>query len=86
MPIYDLRCEKCGKKLLDEYIPVADKLPKCCDQVMRKNPVNIIHPGFPKYGLTLDNVDVKPVHFDTRNQLRDYKRKHNLQLGAMPYD
>ena len=29
---------------------------------------------------------VKPVHFETRNQLRDYKRKHNLQLGAMPYD
>jgi hypothetical protein len=70
----------------DEYVAVANKLPQCCGQVMRKNAVNTIHPGFPKGGLTLDHVDVKPVHFETRNQLRDYKRKHKLQLGAMPYD
>jgi hypothetical protein len=86
MPIYDLACTKCEKVLLDEYVPVADVLPKCCGLAMRKQAVNAIHPGFPKGGLTLTNVDVKPVHFETRNQLRDYKRKHNLQLGAMPYD
>jgi hypothetical protein len=85
MPIYDLQCEDCGNEKLDEFCHLEKLIPTCCGRVMSRK-VSRIHPGWPKYGLTLEHVEEKPVHFETKNQLRDYKRKNNLQLGAMPYD
>jgi len=86
MPIYNFECLKCGNKKIDEVVLSQDKFPTCCGKQMSKQNVYQIHPGFPKGGLTLYNVEEKPVHFDTKNQLRKYKREHNLELGALPND
>lgn len=85
MPIFDFVCDKCGKELDDEFIHNESYIPKCCKEKMRKK-IGIYHFGFPEFGITLNNVESKPVHFNSRQELINYKRKHNLQLGALPYD
>ena len=85
MPIFDLQCSVCGQKKLDEFLHNDKQIPVCCGEKMKKM-IAMIHPGFPKYGLTLTNVESQPVHFESRKQLLNYKRKHNLELGALPND
>ena len=86
MPLFDFYCKQCGKEMKDELIRDKKDLPMCCGTGMyKKVPTGIIS-GFPQFGLTLNHVDTYPVHFDTKKQLRDYKRKHNLDLGALPND
>ena len=85
MPIFDLYCKKCGSNRNDEFVHSDSFLPECCGDAMTKKPSRML-PGFPKQGLTLTNVEEKPVHFDSKRQLREYKNKHNLELGALPND
>ena len=85
MPIFDFKCSKCGREVKDEFIHNESFIPVCCKNKMKKK-IGIYHFGFPEFGITLNNVADKPIHFDSRQKLIDYKRKHNLQLGALPYD
>ena len=39
---------------------------------MRKLPSGMLS-GFPEFGLTLTNVEEKPVHFSSKKQLLEYK-------------
>lgn len=84
MPIFDLVCRKCGREI-DDFLSLNGQVPECCKKRMEKRPV-MIHSGFPEFGITLDHVEDKPVHFSSRRELIKYKREHNLQLGALPYD
>ena len=84
MPIFDLYCATCGKTLNDAYIK-SDKLPTCCTIPMSKKPSRMLS-GFPKGGITLTNVGSDPIHFDSKKELRAFKSKHDLDLGALPND
>lgn len=85
MPIFDFKCDICKHVIKDEFIHNDSYIPQCCGEKMRKLPSRMLS-GFPEFGLTLTNVEEKPVHFSSKKQLLAYKRKHNLQLGALPYD
>ena len=83
MPLYDLMCPECGNTEIDHYCSMHDDLPKCCGKFMIKQVPTGIQSGFPEFGITLTNVEEKPVHFTSKRQMREYERKHNVELGAL---
>jgi len=82
MPIFDFKCSGCGRQVLDALIRKEEEIPVCCQNQMEKIPARI-HSGFPEFGITLENVAEKPVHFSSKRQMQDYARKNNLELGAL---
>jgi len=82
MPLYDLFCTHCHRQLNDYYARKSENTPICCGERMRKK-VGTVNIGFPKGGITLTNVEDKPVHFETKSKLKKYTRDNNLELGAL---
>lgn len=93
MPIYDYKCVSCGL-VREEYLPLkmsnCDSLVCQCGSKLKRiitissskiGPVEaaLASPG----GLYLEHVSNKGETFHSKRQLKDYARKHNLQLGAL---
>lgn len=83
MPIYDLICEDCKSVKKDELVLKDVDWPMCCNKKMKRTDVGKFNITFPVMGLTLTNVDSKPVHFKQQSDMKRYAKEHNLELGAL---
>ena len=90
MPIYNFKCKVCKKVLEDELTVSWEQIPTCCNQPMiRLFPVPTIDNKrrvggtiFPIGGVTIQHVEANPVHFNSRQELKNYEKEHNVEIGG----
>ena len=90
MPVYDFICKICGKTFENSYRKTWEDVPECCSQPMeRMFPVPTIKRAdkvggtiFPVGGVTIEHCAAEPVFFATYRDLKNYEKKHNMQIGA----
>jgi len=83
MPIYDYKCEDCGKDLNDVFQKDWDSRPNCCGKPMVKKIASFNGYVFPAEGITLTNVEAQPKTFHSTKEMRTYAKAKNLELGAL---
>ena len=85
MPIYDYKCE-CGEEKKDEFVFSWDTVITCdkCKKPMIKLFSGFRFPHtFPKNGIFLEHVSPEGKLFHSKKEMKDYAKKHDLQLGAL---
>ena len=85
-PIYDFRCSKCGKDKKDVFVHSWDDEVKCddCDTKMKKLFSGFPVPHvFPAEGIFLEHVSSEGKRFHSKQEMKDYAKKHDLELGAL---
>ncbi len=88
MPLYTYQCLSCEKEQ-DEFKTVEDRelCPSCknCASPTKKliSRLGSVNFGWPKGGVTMENCEANPVHFETRSQAKTYAKKHNMELGCL---
>ena len=88
MPIFDYKCPSCGRKEKDVFVHKFDETVKCkqCHANMSR-----LFPAdsrfkpkvFPKEGIYLEHVSAKGKRFFSEREMKDYAKKHDLELGAL---
>ena len=86
--IYDYQCDKCLHKLIDVYVRRMDErvdCPKCENEMTRLFPVDSRFKPyvFPADGIHLEHVSATGKTFYSKKEMRDYAKKHDLELGAL---
>jgi putative FmdB family regulatory protein len=78
MPMYQYRCDKCGKEL-EEFHKVDDryeqKCPACGEKmqiVIQPSPIHIFEPFFHP------NLTTKPVYVKSKEHLKQLDKKYNM--------
>lgn len=84
MPLYDFECNGCGKVFRDILIPreSVDTCDECGANVVKMVAAGIPH-IFPSDGIFLRNVSSEGKRFYSKQEMKDYAKKHDLQLGAL---
>ena len=86
MPLYDLKCEKCGKRMDDVLASFEDVkrmvCPDCKSKLIRV-PGRFVPDVFPAEGIFLEHVSAKGKTFYSKKEMKDYAKKHDLELGAL---
>ena len=86
MPIYDFKCPSCEKKLNDCYLKNREEIVKCTrcrTEMKRLFPNRVSGYCFPQEGIYLEHVSAKGETFHSTREMRDYAKKHDLELGAL---
>lgn len=85
MPIFDYRCSKCGHVIRDVLVPVYKEPVDCirCACVMYKLPAVPNMHLFPIDGVHLKHVCPGGKTFHSKNEMKQYARENNLDLGAL---
>lgn len=86
MPIYDFKCPSCEHKLDDCYlrkIKEVVKCPRCNAEMKRLFPNRVSGYCFPQEGIHLEHVSAKGKTFHSTQEMRDYAKKHDLELAAL---
>jgi len=86
MPIYDMKCPHCNHIVRDKFIKSWDEKVKClrCGATLKR----LISTGinakvFPADGVYLEHVSPKGKTFHSTKEMRDYERKHDVELGYL---
>lgn len=84
MPLYDLQCDACGKGVVDVLMTWNDTKP-CpeCGSPMCKVPGCPVPHIFPKDGIFLKHVSSEGKRFHSKREMKNYAKKHDLELGAL---
>jgi predicted nucleic acid-binding Zn ribbon protein len=84
MPIFDYRCDGCGKEKKDEFVAKWDEDVICsCGRTMEKLPSLFHADVFPSEGLFLEHVSAEGKTFYSKAEMRQYAKDHDLELGAL---
>lgn len=86
MPIYDFRCPNCSYLLKDRFTKSWDEEVKCsrCRAIMKKLiSEGVVGKVFPAEGVYLEHVSPKGKTFHSTKEMRDYEKKHNVDLGYL---
>jgi len=90
MPIYDFKCPNCNHIIRDEFTKSWDEKVKCkrCGAVMKKLVSKGILDGEMKRVDQLDGVHLEHVSptgktFHSKKEMKEYAKKHNLELGYL---
>lgn len=78
MPLYDFRCDVCGRTLVDHYrsmgqIEMLD-LPECCSKVMEIHWAPRSYKPFPSF--TTTNIDGTPREINSLHEIRKLEKQH----------
>ncbi len=85
MPIFDYKCSQCGHEYKDVFVHHWDSFQwcvKCGSQMTKLYCVPNMH-LFPIGGVHLKNVCPGGKTFHSKNEMKKYARKHDLELGAL---
>ena len=87
MPIFDYKCPDCERKIVDVYVKKYDDKVKCtrfeCKKMCKLVPNRVAVHTFPSGGVYLEHVSPKGETFHTKQEMKDYAKKHDLQLGYL---
>jgi len=84
MPLYDYKCDACGSELKDVLQRFDDDDMTCeCGALMSRVPGMFNAHIFPSDGIFLRHVSAKGERFYSKQEMKDYARKHDLQLGVL---
>ncbi len=89
MPIYDLTCIDCGKKLMDVFVhSYKDKVkcPRCRGTMKRVVPKSSKFIGakcFPAEGIYLEHVSTKGKTFYSEKEMRDFEKKTGMEIARL---
>ena len=87
MPIYEFKCLDC-QHIEEEIVSYKVKGLICpiCGGMSerlfptRPGPVNF---GWPDSGITMEHAGPKPVHFENRQQAKEFEKKNKVKLGCL---
>jgi len=85
MPIRVYVCKKCGvrqENFYHHYEIQEIKCPLCKKQMIRPITENMARPDYWK-PITLEHIADTPLTFNTRKELRDYCKKHQVSSAAL---
>lgn len=84
MPLFDFVCNGCGKVFRNILIPreFVDMCDECGASVTRQLGAPCPH-IFPADGIFLKNVSAEGKRFHSKQEMKDYAKKFDLELGAL---
>jgi putative FmdB family regulatory protein len=85
MPLYDYTCNKC-KRTEEIFVHSSEEeVPKCnCGGTLKREfPTSARIGLFPSGGVFLEHASAKGEHFETKQQMRDFAKKNDMELGAL---
>ena len=84
MPLYDLKCLKCGNELKEHFCRTYGELVQCegCGEVMQRMPVKFCPDVFPKEGVFLEHVSSEGKTFFSKEEMREFEKKHDLYIDC----
>lgn len=84
MPIYDLKCRKCGSRFTNYYCRSYHEEVKCsCGAVMERLPALVNPDCFPQDGIFLEHVSSKGKRFYSRKEMADFEKKTGTMIGCL---
>lgn len=86
MPIYDYKCPSCKKVKKDILVTDRKEVIKCaqCHENMKRLfPNRFSNHTFPNGGIFLEHVSPTGKTFHSKQEMKDYAKKNNLELGAL---
>ncbi len=88
MPLYEYKCIDCASITTDfRTVDKRNSCPSCvfCGEPTKKIFSKLGPPNFswPEGGVTMENCEANPVHFETRTQAKNYAKKHKMELGCL---
>ena len=85
MPIYDLRCQGCGSGQTDVFSKSYDETFYCekCGKKMERTPTAFAPDTFPADGIFFENASAKGERFFSRQEIKDYAKKHDLEFDYL---
>ncbi len=84
MPIYDFKCQKCGSVKKDVFTRSWEEIILCeCESVMEKIPSLAAPHIFPPEGIFLEHVSPEGKLFHSKQEMRDYAKKHDIEIGYL---
>ena len=91
MPIFDFKCPECGT--INENVFLKNWFsPRYCEKrinesfclhKMEKIPSRFFADVFPPEGIFLEHVSSTGKRFHSKREMRQYAKKHDLELGAL---
>jgi len=85
MPIYDYKCPKCGRELLNVLVfSHSAPNPNCfdCSVKMEKKVTMSVPHVFPSDGIHLSNVSCRGKTFYSKNEMIDWEKKTGGYIDA----
>jgi putative FmdB family regulatory protein len=86
MPIFDYKCPSCHIKIEDKFVRNRKEVvvcKQCHAQMQRLFPNRVNAYVFPQEGIHLEHVSAKGKTFHSTQEMRDYAKKNDLELGAL---
>ncbi len=86
MPIFDMRCPSCEKIKKDVFVHSYKNEIECkqCHVNMKKLvPSRINLDILPNGGVFLKHVSAEGQHFNSKKEMRQYEKDHNVQLSYL---
>ncbi len=88
MPIFDYKCPGCAHIEEDFFVKSWDQIVLCkvgtCKKLkMEKLPSRFFADVFPNGGIFLEHVSSEGKTFHSKKEMRQYAKKHDLELGAL---
>lgn len=83
MPVFDYKCNKCGRVEPDAFIRDNDDIPACCGTLMDKQAGFPRIYVFPTDGIHLKHVSKEGKTFYSKKEMKEYAKVNNLILGAL---
>ena len=85
MPIYKFKCPQCKRVDDDVFTKTWDEEHRCkaCNVAMEKVPCSFSPDVFPAEGIFLEHVSPEGKTFYSKQEMRDYARDNDLELGAL---
>lgn len=80
-----MKCPECGLVKKDVFTKSWEDIIKCeeCDVEMNKIPAVFSPSIFPSEGIFLEHVSPEGKRFHSKQEMKDYAKKHDLELGAL---
>ena len=88
MPLYDYICPSCQHKFEEIVLYRKKDLVKCekCLTIATWQFPSSLGPvnwGWPDGGITMEHAGPRPVHFENRQQAKEFEKKNNVKLGCL---
>lgn len=84
MPIYDFKCPACGAIKKDVFTRSWEEIVMCeCGEEMSKIPSFPVSHVFPADGVFLEHVSPEGKLFHSKQEMREYAKEHDLEIGYL---
>ena len=84
MPIYNLKCPRCGGELKDYYCRTYGELVQCtsCGEAMQRIPARVTPDCFPAEGIFLEHVSSTGKRFFSKGEMKEFERKNDYYIDC----